>query len=196
LKTTKTRISHQVNAPESEATPQTLVLNLGCGDQTYGDVRIDRYKGSANVIVDLETKLPFMDNIFDEVYSRWVFEHFRNPGKALDEMARVCKPGGMVIIITDNAGSIGQNWPGGAHAGGYAKIARGSEDRHYSLYALEHMKNHFDASGLNVVELRLIHGTGGRLQEIDKMTKLSKIFPILTPFIYAHIYARAVKPKR
>ena len=38
--------------------------------------------------VDTE-KLPFPDNYFDEVYSKNLLEHLRNPGFALKEMIRV-----------------------------------------------------------------------------------------------------------
>lgn len=166
-----------------------MVLNLGSGDQDYGDIRLDKYRGKANVIADLEGPLPFPTDTFDLVYSRWVFEHLRNPGLVLSEMKRVCKRGGRVVIITDNAGSIGQNWPGGAHAGGYVRIARGSEDRHYSLYTLEHMRNHLRRAGLQVVEVKLIHGETGPLQRLDTSLHLTRFFPLLSTFICAHIYA-------
>jgi len=80
-----------------------LTLNLCCGNQLYGDVRVDKYPGAANVIADVEWGLPFRNDIFDIVYSRFLFEHLRNPGFVLKEMARVMKPGGKLILITDNA---------------------------------------------------------------------------------------------
>jgi len=71
-----------------------LILNLGCGEQTYGDVRVDIYRGKADLLADVEKSLPFKDNILDEVYSRHLFEHLRNPSSVLGEMVRVLKPGG------------------------------------------------------------------------------------------------------
>jgi len=46
---------------------------------------------------DIET-LPFPDNNFSVVLSRYAFHHFLNPGVVLSEMARVCRPGGRILI--------------------------------------------------------------------------------------------------
>ena len=42
--------------------------------------------------------LPFPDSCFDSVVSRWVLPHFSNWGSALREVARVLKPGGVVVF--------------------------------------------------------------------------------------------------
>jgi ubiquinone/menaquinone biosynthesis C-methylase UbiE len=42
--------------------------------------------------------LPFPDESFSVVLSRYAFHHFPNPGVVLSEMARVCRPGGRVMI--------------------------------------------------------------------------------------------------
>src|SRR5215813_10891366 len=46
---------------------------------------------------DIET-LPFPDHDFSVVVSRYAFHHFLNPGVVLSEMARVCRPGGRILI--------------------------------------------------------------------------------------------------
>jgi len=43
--------------------------------------------------------IPFPDNTFDYVFSRYVFEHLQNPEKVTGEIYRVLKPGGIAIII-------------------------------------------------------------------------------------------------
>jgi ubiquinone/menaquinone biosynthesis C-methylase UbiE len=43
--------------------------------------------------------LPFEDERFDIVSSRYAFHHFADPKPVISEMARVCKPGGHVIIV-------------------------------------------------------------------------------------------------
>lgn len=43
-------------------------------------------------------KLPFEENLFDVVFAHQVLQHLANPVKALQEMQRVCKPGGFVAV--------------------------------------------------------------------------------------------------
>ncbi|KQX18104.1 MULTISPECIES: class I SAM-dependent methyltransferase [unclassified Sphingomonas] len=45
------------------------------------------------------TALPFADDSFDRVVTRYSFHHLREPGRALAEMRRVCRPGGRVVVI-------------------------------------------------------------------------------------------------
>ncbi|PLX69536.1 MAG: methyltransferase type 11 [Denitrovibrio sp.] len=44
------------------------------------------------------TPLPYDDNTFSLVITRYSFHHFIQPDSALDEMIRVCKPGGRVLV--------------------------------------------------------------------------------------------------
>ncbi|HKQ72946.1 MAG TPA: methyltransferase domain-containing protein [Blastocatellia bacterium] len=46
---------------------------------------------------DIET-LPFPENEFSVVVSRYAFHHFLNPDVVLAEMTRVCRPGGRILI--------------------------------------------------------------------------------------------------
>ncbi len=45
------------------------------------------------------TRLPFPEAQFDVVVSRFAFHHLDDPGQAAREMARVCRPGGLVAVI-------------------------------------------------------------------------------------------------
>lgn len=54
-----------------------------------------------NVIGDLED-IPFEDESFDLIISRWAFEHLENPGKVLGEFSRVLKKDGRVLLLTPN----------------------------------------------------------------------------------------------
>ncbi len=42
--------------------------------------------------------LPFEDGSFDLVVSRYAFHHFVDPPPVLREMARVCRPGGRIVV--------------------------------------------------------------------------------------------------
>jgi ubiquinone/menaquinone biosynthesis C-methylase UbiE len=56
--------------------------------------------GIANVLLQEgdATALPFVDGSFDLVLCRSSLHHMPDPGAAVDEMARVCRPGGRVVV--------------------------------------------------------------------------------------------------
>lgn len=43
-------------------------------------------------------RLPFADATFSLVFTTWAVHHFGDPGRVLDEMVRVCQPGGRVAL--------------------------------------------------------------------------------------------------
>ncbi len=50
-------------------------------------------------IGDVSNLLPFDDNSFSLVVTRYSFHHMLKPKKVLEEMKRVCKPGGKIMVI-------------------------------------------------------------------------------------------------
>ncbi|MFZ7127700.1 MAG: class I SAM-dependent methyltransferase [Desulfobacterales bacterium] len=44
-------------------------------------------------------EMPFADNRFSMVISRYAFHHFEDPARVLKEMVRVCAPNGKVVVI-------------------------------------------------------------------------------------------------
>jgi SAM-dependent methyltransferase len=50
--------------------------------------------------------LPFADESFDVVMSMGVIEHFPDPAPMLDELVRVIRPGGQLILETPNAANL------------------------------------------------------------------------------------------
>jgi len=51
-------------------------------------------------------RVDYEDNSFDFVYSSRVIQHLRDQQKLINEMARVCKPGGRVVLICYNSWSV------------------------------------------------------------------------------------------
>ncbi len=130
-----------------------LTLNLGCGDDTYGDIRLDLFPTrGANVVGDSQ-RLPFRDSVFTEVYERNVFEHLPNPAQHLDEVRRVMRVNGVLTLITDNAACL-KYYIMGTHTGGYRKHA--GKDRHFALFTEEHMRNFMEVCGFKINELKLV----------------------------------------
>ena len=131
------------------------ILNVGCGKETYGTDFIDIYPSREGVKkCDINNDpFPFGSNTFDEVYSRNLFEHLRNPSMVLREMVRVCRPGGRVVVITDNASYWKFSLPDRPHTGGYS-FEEYPEDTHYSLFTDFHLKNHFEAAGLVIESVK------------------------------------------
>lgn len=104
-----------------------LILDIGCGDgskikqivnENLMDTRCVGIDASSLAIALARANVPSarfyvedIENIhcandhFDLVFSTYVFEHTTNPQKVLDEMIRVCKAGGKVVVVCPNFGS-------------------------------------------------------------------------------------------
>jgi len=131
------------------------IINLGCGNETYGDVRVDFQKTETTThVCDLNNVLPFEDNSFDEVYCRSVLEHIKDLGIFTDECFRVLKKGGKIWIRTDYAGYIiGYLSKKYDHneflnyiyktAGGKQYGHKKGEDAHYHLFVESHLRKLF-----------------------------------------------------
>jgi len=143
-----------------------LTLNVGAGETTYGDIRLDLYRSSTiNVLADAEF-LPFKSDVFDIVYSQNVLEHLPNPLNALLEKKRVCKKTGKIILTTDNASYWAFHLLGYHTAHPILKVPRlfmKSQEygitglhRHYYLFTEVHLQNLFMRAGLKVTKMKFI----------------------------------------
>lgn len=86
------------------------ILDLGCGDNKLankdkfpnydfnGEVIGLDFNEPADVVHDLNKKLPFKDNTFDIVYTHHVLEHIENIINLLKEVHRILKKGGYFLI--------------------------------------------------------------------------------------------------
>jgi ubiquinone/menaquinone biosynthesis C-methylase UbiE len=115
---------------EVAPTHSELILDVGCGRAIDGTrlwekgaqviglepshvmlVRAKDYLSENNAQVALAQgvgeNLPFKPHSFDKVMCKGALDHFLSPGKTMEEIARVLKPGGEMIISIANFSSLG-----------------------------------------------------------------------------------------
>jgi len=133
-----------------------LSVNIGCGETSDGDVRVDYIKTPTVTVVADALHLPFRENIFTRAYERNLLEHMPNPVFHLVEVRRILKPNGNLELVTDNAACL-KYYVFGTHTGGYCKAD--GKDRHYAVFTIEHVHNLLSAAGLMAVKIQLIDTT-------------------------------------
>lgn len=78
------------------------ILDLGCGNKKRpGAIGVDRNPAThADVVHELDRyPYPFETSSFDEIYADNVIEHLDDVIKAMEELHRISRPGGLVKVI-------------------------------------------------------------------------------------------------
>jgi SAM-dependent methyltransferase len=183
---------------------QGKVLDFGCGSKPYISLfNCESYTGldyatevsekntklAADVFYDGKT-IPFEANLFDSVFSSEVLEHVFNPGEILDEINRVMKPGGHLVLTCPFF------WPEHEQPYDYAR---------YSSFGLKHL---IGEHGFEVVAYEktgsyfecLLQGWVLYLYYFipHKPKALEAIFftIFITPFLLLGLLLAAILPKR
>lgn len=97
------------------------LIDIGCGEGRFLMKVIKKYEGNCYGVdyskkaieicnrkglrvksCDIEKRIPFKNGFFDIAYCGEVIEHLYNPDKFLDEVNRILKKGGILIITTPN----------------------------------------------------------------------------------------------
>jgi ubiquinone/menaquinone biosynthesis C-methylase UbiE len=78
------------------------VVGLEPGDELLGYALMLNRRSNLTYVQGTAERMPFPDASFDKVISISCLEHFADPFKGLQEMARVLKPGGRIAISVDS----------------------------------------------------------------------------------------------
>jgi len=80
-----------------EASPGTEVYAVDPNERRIATARRQRPQVKSSVAG--AESLPFPDSHFDKAYSTMALHHFTDMDRALDEVARVLRPGGLYVIL-------------------------------------------------------------------------------------------------
>lgn len=84
----------------------------------------------------------YLDNHFDVIIMSHLIEHIHEPLKLLDECYRILKPGGKLVIVTPNIGSLGHQY--------FKASWRGLEPpRHLHIFTPNSLENLTKKAGFN-----------------------------------------------
>jgi ubiquinone/menaquinone biosynthesis C-methylase UbiE len=88
--------------------------------------------------------LPFADNSFSMVVTRYTFHHFLSPAAVLSEMARVCRPGGRIVVADAT--------PEESQLAAYDHFETLRDPSHAHALSLDQLKGLFAAANLQDIE--------------------------------------------
>jgi len=120
--------------------------------------------------------LPFEDNSFSIVVTRYSFHHILDPKKVLKEMKRVCMPGGKILIIDVT--------PDENKVDAYNQVEKLRDSSHVRALTVYELKNMMEKAGL--VNLRseyhdlemeleqILQSSLPNSQDIDKIKQMFK----------------------
>jgi SAM-dependent methyltransferase len=98
-------------------TPGRIVVDLGCGFRKHpGSLGVDIAPlPGVDVRADITRTLPFRDSSVDEVHASHVLEHLDDLVSFLNEVYRICKPGGLVHFRFPHGSSNYITWKDPTH---------------------------------------------------------------------------------
>ncbi len=134
-------------------------LNLGCGRRTIqGTFGVDRVAlPGVDVIADLDgAALPFADDSVDTVYAYHVLEHLRNLTGVMEEIHRVCRDKGRVMIEAPYFTCVGA-------FGDPTHVRFFTYETFRFWEATTDQANWFTAARFHIVRRRLVFGKAHRL---------------------------------
>jgi len=137
-------------------------------DQSERMVEIQRSKGIDARVGDVE-ELPFADGEFDVAVAAWMLYHVPDLDRGLAELARVLKPGGRLVAVTNAADHLHELWDLAHQASSLGNFSFNSEN------AEEWLRHHFasverrDARGWTTMDEETIRGFGASWTDLGAL---------------------------
>ena len=165
------------------------ILDVGCGVKKYkggkGDVVIglDHFKlPGVDVVADLEKGLPLKKNSFDMVRCSHVLEHIDNAVNLIEEIWRVLKPHGKLVVIV----------PYRTSGSAYGDI---THKRFFSLRTMDHFIERGEEHYISKAKFRLTTVTIGFkkwLKPIERMVNsnsgMQRFYDVYLPYVVPASY--------
>lgn len=78
------------------------IFGIDVSIQQLNDCKRDHAERGLKLVLGEAESLPFADNAFDNLLSFGAINYFNDPLKSLQEMVRVTKPGGRIVVTDEN----------------------------------------------------------------------------------------------
>jgi SAM-dependent methyltransferase len=128
----------------------------------------EAHQNSPQIVNSASEQLPFPTNSYDVILSHEVLEHVRDDRRAVEEMLRVLKPGGVIVLFTPNLGypfeTHGVYWRGRYHFGNIPLVHylptpwRRKLTPHVRAYSQADIAGLFKGLPVKIIDRRIIFG--------------------------------------
>lgn len=155
-------VPHSAHITELDATQ--AMLDIGRAENEKAGVF------NADYVIGTAEKLPFSDSSFDAVVSRLAFHHFEDTSRVFDEMCRVLKEDGILVI----ADMLARKEPCRDNADNYERLRDSSHvrclteaefDRLAEKHSLEHVHSSITAIPMNLNAWLDLTGTSDQIRQ-------------------------------
>jgi predicted SAM-dependent methyltransferase len=171
-------------------------LNLGCGrDLKEGYTNLDIVDYGGNQVHDLNSfPYPFEANSFDEIFASHVLEHLNDFNKAITELYRILKPGGILIVYapfflnTKYFGDPDHKIPFSIRTFDNYEYIAGRKLKFYERWKQRHRTNYETGAHFEVLEKKFITSHFAPLKWMDILVNVE-------PVIYERFFAGIFSPE-
>jgi SAM-dependent methyltransferase len=128
----------------------------------------EAHNHSPHLVNGASEELPFITDSFDVILSHEVLEHVTDDRRSVEEMVRVVKPGGVIVLFVPNLGypyeTHGIYWHGRYHFGNIALVHylpsrwRKQLTPHVRVYSTMALEKLFNKLPVRIIERKIIFG--------------------------------------